>query len=71
MERSSEETTEIERHKYFLSEQAGHDVGWEVAEKDWEEKHAEEYRTMFQTVPKERVGGLLKKWFGGKSEPSN
>lgn len=30
-----EEFTEIERHKYFLSEKAGHDVGWEFAESDW------------------------------------
>jgi len=32
------ETAEVERHKYFLSEQAGHDVGWEFAEQDWREK---------------------------------
>ena len=30
-----EEVTEVERHKYFLSEKAGHDVGWEFAESDW------------------------------------
>ena len=41
-ERSAEETAEIERHKYFLSEKAGHDVGWETAEQDWEENHAQE-----------------------------
>ncbi|NND99283.1 MAG: hypothetical protein HKN47_18340, partial [Pirellulaceae bacterium] len=44
VERSPEETAEIERHKYFLSEQAGHDVGWECAEQDWEANHAEQYR---------------------------
>ena len=27
--------TEIEKHKYFLSEKAGHDVGWEFAEEDY------------------------------------
>ncbi|MGI9470247.1 MAG: hypothetical protein ACR2NZ_01860 [Rubripirellula sp.] len=30
-----ENVTEIERHKYFLSERAGHDVGWDFAEQDW------------------------------------
>ena len=32
---SPEEVAEIERHKYFLSEKAGYDVGWEFAEADW------------------------------------
>ena len=32
---SPEDIAEIERHKYFLSEKAGHDVGWEFAEDDW------------------------------------
>jgi len=27
LERSPEEVAEIEKHKYFLSEQAGYDVG--------------------------------------------
>ena len=44
MERSSEEITEIERHKYFLSEKRGYDVGWETAEQDWEENFAEQWR---------------------------
>lgn len=34
-ELSPEEIAEIERHKYFLSEKAGYDVGWEHAEQDW------------------------------------
>ena len=34
-ELTPEEIAEIERHKYFLSEKAGHDVGWEYAEEDW------------------------------------
>lgn len=34
-ELSPEEVAEIERHKYFLSEKAGYDVGWEFAEADW------------------------------------
>ena len=32
---SPETITEIERHKYFLSEKAGYDVGWDFAEQDW------------------------------------
>ena len=35
MQRTTAEITEIERHKYYLSEQQGHDVGWEFAEQDW------------------------------------
>jgi hypothetical protein len=30
-----EEVAEVEQHKYFLSEKAGHDVGWEFAKEDW------------------------------------
>ena len=41
---SPEEVAEIEKHKYFLSEKVGHDVGWEVAEHDWESNHADEFR---------------------------
>lgn len=32
---SPEDVAEIEQHKYFLSEKAGYDVGWEFAEQDW------------------------------------
>ncbi len=39
-----EEVAEIERHKYFLSEEAGYDVGWEFAEKDWEENYGKKFR---------------------------
>ena len=63
-ERSPEETAEIERHKYFMSEKAGHDVGWESAEKDWEENHADEYRVMMGTAKRSGVSGLMKKFFG-------
>jgi hypothetical protein len=44
MQRSPEEMREIERHKYFLSERQGHDVGWEFAEQDWERHHAARWR---------------------------
>jgi hypothetical protein len=37
---SPEAVEEIERHKYFLSERAGYDVGWEFAEQDWMSNHA-------------------------------
>ena len=43
-ERNPEEVAEIERHKYFLSEKAGHDVGWDVAAQDWDEKFAADFR---------------------------
>ncbi|TWU41959.1 hypothetical protein [Novipirellula artificiosorum] len=34
---SQEEIAQIEEHKYFLSEKAGYDVGWEHAEQEWRE----------------------------------
>jgi hypothetical protein len=42
--RCPSEIQEIERHKYFLSEKAGFDVGWEAAETDWETHFAEQWR---------------------------
>ncbi len=39
---SPEDIAEIERHKYFLSEKAGYDVGWEFAEDDWRANFSEE-----------------------------
>lgn len=45
VEPDSAEVAEIEKHKYFLSEKAGYDVGWEFAEQDWKENHAEYFRS--------------------------
>lgn len=44
MQRTTAEITEIERHKYYLSEQQGHDVGWEFAEQDWEVNYSNTWR---------------------------
>lgn len=44
IERTAEEVAEIERHKYFLSEKAGYDVGRELAEQDWDSNHAAAFR---------------------------
>ena len=44
MQRPKEEIAEIERHKYFLSEKRGYDVGWEFAEQDWESQFARHWR---------------------------
>jgi len=40
----SAETAEIERHKYFLSERLGYDVGFQAAAGDWLDRHAAEFR---------------------------
>ncbi len=67
--RPSEEVAEIERHKYFLSEKTGYDVGWEAAEQDWEAKYATDFRAAQichqpqlhpepHTAPVEPRGGL-------------
>ena len=44
LNRSPEEVAEIERHKYFLSEKAGCDIGWQAAEQDWDLNHAKQFR---------------------------
>jgi len=44
LKHSPEEVAEIDRHKYFLSEESGYDVGREYAEKDWEENHGKQFR---------------------------
>ena len=44
MHRNADEIMEIERHKYFLSEKQGHDVGWDFAEQDWEANFAAQWR---------------------------
>ncbi|NDC80572.1 MAG: DUF4032 domain-containing protein [Verrucomicrobia bacterium] len=40
------EREEILRHKWYLSEQAGHDVGFEKALLDWIVKHRAEWRNL-------------------------
>ena len=45
MQRTKDEIAEIERHKYFLSERMGYDVGWKFAEQDWVDKYADAWRT--------------------------
>ena len=44
LEYGPEEVAEIERHKYFLSEEAGYDVGWEFAKQDWEQNFRRQFR---------------------------
>ena len=68
-DRPQEEITEIERHKYFLSEQAGHDVGWEFAEQDWEEQHGRAFRKdqpepMACPAPSGGISMLFRRMFG-------
>lgn len=41
---SPAERRQVERHKYFLSQARGIDVGFETAAKDWFEKHSQEWR---------------------------
>jgi hypothetical protein len=38
------EQREIDRHKYFLSEKQGFDVGLEAAARDWLTRHAEDFQ---------------------------
>lgn len=34
---------EINRHKWFESEKAGHDIGWERAAVDWTIRHSKDF----------------------------
>ena len=38
------EVREIERHKYFMSIERGHEVGFEEAAQDWLDHYAQEWR---------------------------
>jgi hypothetical protein len=68
-ELSPEEIAEVERHKYFLSEKAGYDVGWEHAEQDWrahfrgeaEADRDEESLVLDRSVADGPLGKLIKK----------
>lgn len=37
---SAAERHEIERHKWFMSQRVGYDVGFEAAREDWQRNHA-------------------------------
>ena len=58
--RSPEEVVEIERHKYFLSEKAGHDVGWDFAERDWDDNHSAEFRRAHPEAKQPAAHGIGK-----------
>jgi len=41
---SKAERRQVDRHKYFLSLERGRDVGFEMAARDWLEKHSQQWR---------------------------
>lgn len=43
------ELEEVKRHKYFMSESRGYDVGYEAACSDWLANHAAEFRQQEQS----------------------
>lgn len=71
VERSQQEISEIERHKYFMSEKVGYDVGWEEAVDDWETNHGHEFRRMHDPNPGGRgISHLFRRLFS-KSNASS
>ncbi len=42
------EREEILRHKWFESEKAGHDIGFDLAQVDWQMKHRPHWRKAWQ-----------------------
>ena len=55
--------SEIETHKYFLSEKAGYDVGWEFAEEDYRKQflQAKVEPAQSQTPAPKGLSGLFKR----------
>ncbi len=52
------EREEILKHKWYLSEQAGQDVGFEKALLDWIVKHRAQWRSQREKeIAKDRVNG--------------
>jgi len=41
---SQAERRQVERHKYYMSQNCGEDVGFEAAAQDWFEKHSQHWR---------------------------
>ncbi|QDV42974.1 hypothetical protein Enr13x_28260 [Stieleria neptunia] len=62
---SENEIAQIEQHKYFLSEKAGYDVGWEHAEQDWREHFGPQASDVAEpgpaTVRPKGLGGFFKR----------
>ncbi len=48
--------SEIERHKYLVSERVGHDIGWDRAAHDWIDKHAAAWRDWWENQPDSEPG---------------
>ena len=70
VEHSQQEITEIERHKYFLSEKAGYDVGWDHAASDWEAKYGHEFRRVHRGYPDGRgISYLFRRLFAKSNSP--
>ncbi|WP_147870911.1 hypothetical protein [Stieleria maiorica] len=62
---SEDQIAQIEQHKYFMSEKAGYDVGWEHAEQDWREKFgpaATGHEAATTTMPRPKgLGGFFRR----------
>lgn len=61
---TTDEVLKIDEHKYFLSEKAGYDVGWEHAEQDWKEKYSDQVNLSEANTNSEKrtgLGGFLKR----------
>ena len=65
LESCPDQGAEIEKHKYFLSEKAGYDVGWETAEQDWMSNHAEQLDQVeppkMEAPSAGRIGNLIQR----------
>ncbi|MEO1524248.1 MAG: hypothetical protein AAFX06_02375 [Planctomycetota bacterium] len=69
---SPELQAEIEKHKYFLSEKAGHDVGWEFAEEDYRKHYMQATvdSAQSETPPPKGLSGLFKRFLSRDASTS-
>ena len=67
LEHGPQEVAEIEKHKYFLSEKAGYDVGWQTAEQDWESRYAARFRNSSNSEANGGVTNLIKRIFAKRA----
>jgi len=44
----SELILEVEKHKWFISEKSGEDVGWKPAAQDWVERHFDKWQKQWK-----------------------
>ncbi len=53
---------EIAKHKWILSESAGHDIGWREARIDWLVNHFRDYVKAHPTIEDDKISTIVAKF---------